>query len=556
MEVYIQCGNKISFAYTIEWEKANHLKRELRMPTNGLKSVVDIFERKVFRIPDYQRGYAWEERQLEDFWEDIRNISDSKIHYTGVLTLERVEKQICSKWDDDKWLIEGKGFTPYFVVDGQQRLITIVILLKVIIDKLSKEETLNYDSKDEITSKYIFQSRDQGVSRSYIFGYEKDNPSYEFLKTRIFEETSNTNQNIETLYTANLERAKIYFYEIVEKEITTKKELEALYKKVTLGLKFNVYEIEEDLDVFVAFETMNNRGKMLSQLELLKNRLIYLSTLLSTDANEKNTLRKNINESWKTIYEYLGKNKDKPLNDDEFLKNHWIMYFQYSRETANKYAKFLLDEHFTAKRVLDGNLKSTEIQQYITSIQDSVKRWYDLFNPEQSNYSDELKWWLNKMNRLDYGAFAPLTMAVLTKNDAHTNGIIEFLKKTERYNFLIFKVSQRKSNTKDSEFYQYARSYYKSEKSIDEITMFINAYTLVYFNRDYFFSHIQDKFNFDNLKGFYNWNGLEYFLFEYDLYLRDKSKASQIKINLDEYDKYKKDFISIEHVYPQTATEK
>lgn len=43
---------------------------------------------------------------------------------------------------------------------------------------------------------------------------------------------------------------------------------------------FNLHEIEDDFDVFVAFETMNNRGKKLSNLELLKNRLIYLTTYM------------------------------------------------------------------------------------------------------------------------------------------------------------------------------------------------------------------------------------------------------------------------------------
>ena len=40
---------------------------------------------------------------------------------------------------------------------------------------------------------------------------------------------------------------------------------------------FNIHEIADDYDVFVAFETMNNRGKKLTNLELLKNRLIYLT---------------------------------------------------------------------------------------------------------------------------------------------------------------------------------------------------------------------------------------------------------------------------------------
>ena len=74
---------------------------------------------------------------------------------------------------------------------------------------------------------------------------------------------------------------------------------------------------------------MNNRGKPLSNLELLKNRLIYLSTLLDIDESIRMRLRKDINETWKTIYEYLGKNKNNTMDDDEFLRNHWIMYFKY-----------------------------------------------------------------------------------------------------------------------------------------------------------------------------------------------------------------------------------
>src|SRR3989344_4986033 len=338
------------------------------MGNNSLKSVADVFERNVFRIPDYQRGYSWANKQLSDFWDDLQNLSKGHPHYTGVLTLEKVNKEVFSKWDEDLWLIEGKGYTSYYVVDGQQRLTTIVIFIQAIMERLEDNEKLNYTSKKEIIEKYIAQSKDGGISQSFIFGYEKDNPSYEFLKTRIFLASSNANQDIETLYTANLERTKKY----VKKKINdfTFEEIENLFKKVTQFLKFNVYEIEEDLDVFVAFETMNNRGKKLSNLELMKNRLIYLSTLLKTEQYEKNALRTNINNAWKVIYEYLGKSKSNPLDDDTFLKNHWIMYFKYSRKTANDYTKFLLEEHFIVKRVIDGNLDAKDIQEYVNSMQE------------------------------------------------------------------------------------------------------------------------------------------------------------------------------------------
>ena len=64
---------------------------------------------------------------------------------------------------------------------------------------------------------------------------------------------------------------------------------------------------------------MNNRGKKLSDLELLKNRLIYLTSLYTekeVKENDRNAIRKNINQAWREIYYQLGRNKLQPLNDD------------------------------------------------------------------------------------------------------------------------------------------------------------------------------------------------------------------------------------------------
>ena len=118
---------------------------------------------------------------------------------------------------------------------------------------------------------------------------------------------------------------------------------------------FNLHEIEDDYDVFVAFETMNNRGKKLTNLELLKNRLIYLTTLFDDgqlDSRDKDQLRKNINDAWKEVYYQLGRNQNAPLSDDEFLRAHWITYFRYSRKGGDDYIRFLLGK-FSAKNVFE-----------------------------------------------------------------------------------------------------------------------------------------------------------------------------------------------------------
>jgi uncharacterized protein with ParB-like and HNH nuclease domain len=72
-----------------------------------LKSIQEFFNKRVFRIPDYQRGYAWGHNQLEDFWRDLNQIPNDKNHYTGQITLEPVGKEKWEKWDEDNWLITG-----------------------------------------------------------------------------------------------------------------------------------------------------------------------------------------------------------------------------------------------------------------------------------------------------------------------------------------------------------------------------------------------------------------------------------------------------------------
>ena len=97
-----------------------------------LQSLSDLFQNKLFRIPDYQRGYAWKQNQLIDFWDDVMNLQEDRYHYTGLLSLKAVPKSESKGWGNDKWLLDS-GFKAYHVVDGQQRLTTFSILMNEIV---------------------------------------------------------------------------------------------------------------------------------------------------------------------------------------------------------------------------------------------------------------------------------------------------------------------------------------------------------------------------------------------------------------------------------------
>lgn len=561
-------------------------------------SLSKIFTEKIFRIPDYQRGYAWQNHtvnkqltgQLVDFWEDLMNLDPKKTHYTGVLTLEKVPEKIFKEWTEDWWLInpEGKAHEAYYIVDGQQRLTTIIILIQCILEKVGSNAVLNETNVADIKKKFVCQQKADGISRTYIFGYESQNPSYEFLKTKIFNEHSATNNNEESLYTYNLERAKEFF----TKQLENYDKLEELFIKLTQKMVFNEYVIENDLDVFIAFETMNNRGRPLSNLELLKNRLIYLSTLFPNEEVEKELLRRNINACWKTIYEYLGKNKKKLLPDDVFLKAHWIMYFAYSRRKGDDYIRFLLEQFFTAKNIFQASplifteadepeietfdedeseedvvteepikqitvLTLKHINDYVTSMQKAVRHWYDIFNPLENTYNnlcEKEQNWLDKINRIGIGNFAPLILSAYC-SDTTIQKKIELLQTIEKYIFLLFRVSQQRANTGDSEFYKAARELYYKEAEIETVISQLGKRIVDYLDLEKFGKYIKNKFTYYGKDGFYSWSGLRYFLYEHEQHLMESAEYSGQKVSWTTFTNSYKDCVTIEHIYPQTPDE-
>ena len=539
-----------------------------------LQSLSKIFTEKIYRIPDYQRGYAWTEKQLKDFWNDLLQLEEGKNHYIGVLTVEEVAKENYSKWEDDTWIIESKSYQPLYIVDGQQRLTTSIILIQAITELIPEGKKLNYNTSQEIRKKFIFESKDEGISRSYIFGYEKDNPSYDYLKSKVFnEELEDFSSAPETIYTNNLEKAKAFFKEMLS---TLKfEEVELLYKKLTQNFLFNSYAISSDIDVFIAFETMNNRGKPLSYLELLKNRLIYLSTKFNVNESEKNRLRKRINECWKSIYHNLGRNKDQPLDDDVFLRNHFLIYFgkkifndlkgklkediSYalflrSRRRGNlDYPVFLLEEHFVTKNILcddvPNGITMQDVYGYVQSLQNSVETWYKIFNPNLGNYFSETETcWLDKINRQGINPVASLIM-VFFENEKSEKRRLRLLKAVERFRFITTMLSYRYHygfyNTNFIELAtELSESQITTENVITSITEINNK---IYNDAD---NKKAIKKSFKNY-GFYAWDGIRYFLYEYDLSLYEKSKTKRIKLNWEKFND--SDYKTVEHIFPQNG---
>lgn len=95
-------------------------------------TVAQFMHGRLFRIPDYQRAYSWKKRQREDLFKDIQEVHRSqRDHFMAtVVGLAR-----------DTRSIDAEKFSVVELVDGQQRVTTLVILLKAIEKALDISKT-------------------------------------------------------------------------------------------------------------------------------------------------------------------------------------------------------------------------------------------------------------------------------------------------------------------------------------------------------------------------------------------------------------------------------
>ncbi len=494
-----------------------------------------VIEKGVFEIPDYQRGYAWQMRQLKDFWNDLEHVSklENKFHYMHSLTLRELENDF--------------GDSAFEIIDGQQRLATSLILLGLLA-KITQHKDPKYSL---INLEPILSYKYYGLSEAFraITEEEKD---LEKFKT--------------SFYAKNLISAYAFFKEkISDTPIETLEEmLDALTKKML----FSVVELNDKrIDPFSSFETINNRGKDLSTLELLKNRLHFVAHKIC-DGKELENLQENINDTYTFIYYDLGSFEDDDL--ERFLK-HFVAY--YYGENGSKFKERLLEMEFNAHRKYDDTNLDDEykkIDNLLFYIYYSSKAWNFLHTLDEKAmtliFSDhkkleieitpKMRILLEKMRRLNAlsdNAFMPLLLSLFTiqlvgksaDKESYTTkeleGLLEYL---ERFGFLVYGVAGRDTakNELIKPAFQAIRSYEEGEENltIEELPKLEKHF----FNKQ---NHSGLEFLEENIhskrkpRKWYEWGkALNYLLYEYELH-----HNPQTTLNFDG------SIESIEHILPQ-----
>lgn len=322
---------------------------------------------KIKKIPSYQRPYSWESSHLNDFLNDIVEVSD--IQNTTKETWFLGSIYTTQQSSSDK--------TSY-ILDGQQRITSLQIILNEI--KLARfyDDTLEFNDFDDIIEnlndcllyndsgtkkpKFITDS----ITNQFISHYitdsrniktaEKYNEFFDKFKSNLDQKTDES-LSVKTLY-ENINRTKDFLLKNVlnNEELCGKtgqklKPSEKL-KNFANSILYHFWLIEipliEEAVSTQIFEGLNNRGKPLS----LVDKLQFLSLTSDIDNKEK------IKSGWGSIYKLIDKlnkkNRKKVFKSDEdFLKSFFLSKKGSELEDDNDYILFFKNNYLKNQKTLN-----------------------------------------------------------------------------------------------------------------------------------------------------------------------------------------------------------
>ncbi|MCR4664384.1 MAG: DUF262 domain-containing HNH endonuclease family protein [Paludibacteraceae bacterium] len=290
-----------------------------------------------FTIPTYQRAYSWKIENWRVFLDDIKeqasranNTSNGNPYSFGNLLLETIEKD-CK----------------YDVVDGQQRLTTIVIFMRALYNVLTQkgegQEKLDELAEDFFQRRNIIKLRPVENDRACFDAVIVNNNSYTI---------SSPSQQC-------IVEAKVFFEtELAKMEINQLRGL----KDLTLNSTICRLEMNGKKEAALMFELQNNRGRSLTNMEKLKSYFMYQMYVESNSEETNNNVEIIANffkDIYKTIYDIKNVSEDsiliyhcfaylnvafgyRNIDDikDEMKKNHNAMdfMFNFSRELSISFA--------------------------------------------------------------------------------------------------------------------------------------------------------------------------------------------------------------------------
>ena len=283
---------------------------------------------KLHRVPPYQRDYSWSEEQWEDLWNDVVELQSDRErrHYLGAL------------------VVEGTSDREFLIFDGQQRLATLSLLSLAVIDSLVAMAGDGIDSSNnaergrELRNRFIGEKDPASLVESSRLHLNKtDNAFYQDYLIQLKKPLNprrlpKSNRRLLECFRYFVERLK----ELNELKNNGKATASLLSETVARQLLFILITVDDELNAYTIFETLNARGLELTTTDLLKN---YLFSRISVPSDLEVIQRR-----WRSLIQIVGQ-----ARFPEFLRYHLLC--EQPKIRSQRLFKLVRDQTRTAQDV-------------------------------------------------------------------------------------------------------------------------------------------------------------------------------------------------------------
>ena len=426
-------------------------------------------------------------------------------------------------------------------------LTTLVILLECLRSWFREDQP---SIEQGLLASYVL-FRDRNGQTAYRLRLNDDCQDY-FARNIVGN--SNSPDGVTVASHQRLKAAKDFFLSRLEKQSKVLGEGFAKWRnefleRITQRLELGHYLVDDSSEVGIIFEVMNNRGKPLSELEKVKNYLLYLSSKLAVESHR---LAGEVNKAWADIFARLM-SADLGSSDyeDRLLRAHWLMAYdpdrrnwQGSKSIKQKFHLRIEPGHHT--KLL------TDLTEYVSSLRDAAIAFCDAFNPTRNDTfgsfdasaRTQMRVWMEKIARNGIRSpFLPLLMAARKRLPEDLAGCLRIVKTLELYEFRVFRWKGKRANAGETRLLRLGYDFYHGNVKLDALCNEIISSAYSYLSNKAF----REGFAPTPDKNFYHWPGIRYLLYEYELEL---TRGRDVRIRWDEIqarDPQK----TIEHVLPQ-----
>ncbi len=254
-------------------------------------TLAKLLDGRLFRIPEYQRAYSWTSHQRNDLFNDILKTHQKgpdEGHFMAALVCLRRTKEILGT--DEFHVME--------VVDGQQRLTTLVILLNTI--------RLALDPKNKSEAKLANELKDLLVKAEgeELLLLQTNHDSSHHFATFLRKGTSPASDTAKTLADREILEAVENCHAFVQKWQELGESLSSLLALLKNRLFFLIHEIDDEKAVYTVFEVLNSRGLDVSWIDRLKS--ILMGTAFELKTGNRAVITKELHTVWRDIYSVIG----------------------------------------------------------------------------------------------------------------------------------------------------------------------------------------------------------------------------------------------------------